>query len=549
MTQNLLAGRGPQGWLGLWVGRAASKRKFMPLAATITLFAIAYIFGAISYPAMRDGQAFFNLFNTTPFLLICVVGETFVIISGGIDLSVSGIVALTTVAAAALLQNGWNPWLVFPLMLLMGMTFGLVMGFFITYLKVQPFIATLAGMWLARGLCYIISDNEIRIYDPVYRLLSGTKILIPGLSDPNTKSGDYITILVVVAVGVLAVGLFLAHFTRFGRTVYAMGGNNGANEVSARLMGLPVNRTKVLVYVFSGFCSALAGIAYSIYVGSGHGTHATGFELTVIAAVVIGGIALTGGEGFLFGALFGVLITALIQSLIQFNGQLSSWWTSIVIGTLLLAFIGIQSLLAAWNARSIGRARSGAVARKSGGLRAGWTRRRSLKVGATVAFVVVVAVSGSFALGALNGGSGNGGGGGGGACTRKALRPEQGIVLMGEGAVVAFERNGGLTCVDELYGIYPDGRIVSDYGDKTVKSSIQSADVTKLLKQISDYGFFTDNMYSTEHTPCGACFTYTLTVFYAGTTKTVKAVDGGTDAPSNYWLITGQLSAILYPGH
>ncbi len=112
-------------------------------------------------------------------------------------------------------------------------------------------------------------------------------------------------------------------------------------------MGLPVDRTKVLVYTFNGFCSALAGIAYSIYVGSGHGTHASnGFEMTVIAAVVIGGTMLTGGEGYLFGSLFGVLITALIQTLIQFNGKLSSWWTSISIGVLTLVFIGVQSLVA-----------------------------------------------------------------------------------------------------------------------------------------------------------------------------------------------------------
>ena len=163
-----------------------------------------------------------------------------------------------------------------PLMLLMGVRIGAMMGFFITYLKVQPFIATLAGMWFARGLCYVISDSEIRIHNPLYRLLAGTQILIPGLADPVTKTGDYVTILVVVALVVLAAGMYIAHYTRFGRTVYAMGGNNGANEQSARLMGLPVDRTKVKVYMLNGFCSALAGIAYSIYVGSGHGTHATG---------------------------------------------------------------------------------------------------------------------------------------------------------------------------------------------------------------------------------------------------------------------------------
>ena len=178
--------------------------------------------------------------------------------------------------------------------------------------------------------------------------------MIPGLSNPVTQKGDYITILVVVSMAFFAAAIYIAHYTRFGRTIYSMGGNNGANEQSARLMGLPVDRTKVLVYTFNGFCSALAGIAYSIYVGSGHGTHASnGFEMIVIAAVVIGGTMLTGGEGYVFGSLFGVLVVALIQTLIQFNGKLSSWWASIAIGALTLVFIGVQSLVANLNTRQL----------------------------------------------------------------------------------------------------------------------------------------------------------------------------------------------------
>ena len=204
--------------------RLSRYRKFLPLGATVSLFLLTYLIGFIAFPAMRDGQVFFNLLNTTPFLLICVVGETLVIVSGGIDLSVGGVVALTTVASASLLQSGFNPWVVIPLMLLMGIGIGGVMGFFITYLKVQPFIATLAGMWFARGLSFLISDGEIRIYDPLYRLLVGTKILIPGLADPATRRGDYISVLVAVALVVLLVGVDLAHLTRFGRRIYARGG-------------------------------------------------------------------------------------------------------------------------------------------------------------------------------------------------------------------------------------------------------------------------------------------------------------------------------------
>jgi len=529
--------------------RLSFNRKFMPLSATIGLFAIIYLLGVVSFPAMQDGQAFFNLIITQPFLLISVVGGTLVIISGGIDLSVSGVVALTTVAAAALLQAGWDAWLVIPLMLLMGITIGAVMGFFITYLKVQPFIATLAGMWFARGMCYIISDAEIRIYDPAWKLLAGTKILIPGLADPVTKKGDYLTVLVVVALAILAIGMYLAHYTHFGRTVYAMGGNNGANEQSARLMGLPVDRTKMLVYMLNGFCSALAGIAYSIYVGSGHGTHATGFELTVIAAVVIGGTALTGGEGYLLGSLFGVLITALIQSLIQFNGQLSSWWTSIVIGALMLVFIGVQSLLANLNTRQLARGRGGQSPGRSAPdkRRFGRWRDRRVVIGATVVVAVFLVGQVTGTIRMVTGGDTTPGGQASSAagCELKPFRQDQLAALLDGGAALAYERNGGSRCVDELYAIYADGRISGDDGTQTIAGQASTADVEAMLASIEQLGWFTDNMYSTSHTPCGQCFTYFTGVSLNGQEKTIKAVDGGTDAPAGYWLVTGKLSSIL----
>jgi ribose/xylose/arabinose/galactoside ABC-type transport system permease subunit len=328
--------------------RAVRYRRFAPLAATITLFCFAYAYGAFVYDAMRDPQVFLNLFRAAPFLLISAIGMTFVILSGGIDLSVGGVVALTTVASAALLRNnGMDPWLVMALMLLMGATFGLAMGLSITYLKVQPFIATLAGMWVARGLCFWISDDAIAIHNRTYDVLAQTKILIPGLADPLTKQGPFVSILVVVEFVVLLVAIFAAHYSGFGRTVYAIGGN----EQSARLMGLRVDRTKVAVYTLNGLCSALAGIALSIYVSSGHGLYAMGMEMTVIGAVVIGGTLLSGGVGYVVGTLFGVLIIGVIQTLIQFNGQLSSWWTPIVVGGLTLVFIGVQSALAAQRVR------------------------------------------------------------------------------------------------------------------------------------------------------------------------------------------------------
>jgi galactofuranose transport system permease protein len=525
------------------LGTTVSKnRRFLPLAAAIILFGLAFALGALFYSGMRDSQVFFTLFITSPFLLINAVGETFVIISGGIDLSVSGVIALTSTASAALLRAGWNPWLVMLSMIAMGAALGTIMGLLITYLKVQPFIATLAGMWFARGMCYIISDSEVRIYDPLYKLLAGTKILIPGLADPVTKKGDYFTILVGLSIAVLAVGIYLAHYTKFGRTVYSIGGNNGANEVSARLMGLPVNRTKVLVYTLNGVCSALAGIAYSIYVGSGHGTHASnGYEMTVIAAVVIGGTMLTGGEGYVFGSLFGVLTTALIQTLIQFNGRLSSWWTSIAIGLLTLFFIGVQSLLVNLNTRDLGRRRRAGVSQ--GGADRG--RRTQLAYAAAVVVVLLVGALLFPVLQRTFARTSSASTPVSTACELKPLRKELAKQLLDSGAVITYERNGGVRCIDELYAIYPDGRITADNGEQQLTKQITPAEVDHLLSDINNLGWFTDDMYTTYHEPCGACFSYSTTVSYNGQTKTVNAVDGGTDAPANYWQMSGEITVAV----
>jgi len=204
----------------------------------------------------------------------------------------------------------------------------------IHFFKLQPFIVTLAGMFLARGLCYLISINSITIDDPLFVAMSQTRLEF-GLGDAFISSS------VVIAVLMLALAIYLAHYTRFGRAVYAVGGN----EQSALLMGLPVGRTKVAIYAFSGFCAALAGVLFSFYMLSGYGLHAQGTELDAIAAVVIGGTLLTGGYGYVAGTLTGVLILGVIQTLIAFDGTLSSWWTKIVIGVLLFVFCLAQRLM------------------------------------------------------------------------------------------------------------------------------------------------------------------------------------------------------------
>jgi simple sugar transport system permease protein len=519
-------------------------QRFVPLTATAVLAFTAYAMGAIFYPGMQGEQVFLNIFRNNTFLLISAVGATFVIISGGIDLSVSGVIALTTVAAAALLRQGVNPWIVILLMLAMGMALGAAMGGIITYLKVQPFIATLAGMWFARGMCFFISDDAIAIKDPVFRLIGQTRILIPGLMEWSVARGEdapYISIPVVVALLVFVAGMYIAHFTRFGRVVYAIGGYNGANEQSSRLMGLPVDRTKVLVYTLNGFCSALAGLAWAIFVVSGHGLYAKGFEMDVIASVVIGGTMLTGGEGYVFGTLFGVLILGITQTLIQFNGTLSSWWTRIVIGALTFLFIGVQSVLVA---RKGGRRRSKELDPQAAAVLGRQRRWAAIGGGAVVLVFLVAMVARSLAAPSPGDGV-TPTGDLADHCPFKPFRQDLAASLMEGGAILTYERNGGPKCIDELYAIYPDGRIVGDNGAEKIEKQVTPAEVETLLAGIREYGWFTDELYNTWHTPCGQCYGYYLTVQDDGEIKTVRGVDGGTDAPADYWQIISLVKGIV----
>ena len=306
-----------------------------PLLIVMAIFVIAYFVAGRIYPVMQKPQVFFNLFINNASLLIVSIGMTLVILTKGIDLSVAAVLALTTVASAALLNLGVSPVVVMPLMLLMGTVFGFTLGSIIHFLKVQPFIVTLMGAYFARGMAYIINLSAMPIENQVYRSLGLTPINIPFLSH------TYVYIYALVGPLLLLVAIYLSFFTRFGRTIYAIGNN----EQSAVLMGLPVGRTKILVYAFSGFCAALAGIVWSVSLLSGYGQYAPSMELDAIAAVVIGGTLLTGGVGNVIGTLFGVMITGTIISILQFNGTLSSWWTRIVVGVLTLIFVGIQSLL------------------------------------------------------------------------------------------------------------------------------------------------------------------------------------------------------------
>ncbi|HEY3598084.1 MAG TPA: galactofuranose ABC transporter, permease protein YjfF [Paraburkholderia sp.] len=305
----------------------------LPIVVTVALFAVLFGFGSVMYTGFFSLQVLLGLLVDNAFLLIVALGMTFVIVSGGIDLSVGSVVALTTILCAVAAEWWhWPIWVIVPIVLVFGALYGAAMGALIHFFKLQPFIVTLAGMFLARGACFLITTQSITISERTFHAVASFSVPI-GSGTLNAGA--------LIGIAALVAAIYIAHFTRFGRNVYAVGGN----ERSALLMGLPVARTKVCVYALSGFCSALGGVVFTLYLLSGYGLQGQGMELDAIAATVIGGTLLTGGVGYVFGSVFGVGILGTIQTLITFDGTLSSWWTRIVIGALLCAFCLLQRII------------------------------------------------------------------------------------------------------------------------------------------------------------------------------------------------------------
>lgn len=317
---------------GGWKVPARLDRRYLPVVGTFVVLALMLIVGGSRYDNFLTPAVISNLFINNAHLIVLAVGMTFVILTGGIDLSVGSVLALSTVVTAVLLQAGWPVGAVIPLAVGAGTVIGLAHGVMVHHFQVQPFVATLAGMFFARGLCFVIAPESIAIDDPPFVALASWVQIF----------GEWrMTSSVLIGLIIVGLGFLVLHFTRFGRTVYAIGGG----EQSAVLMGLPVARTKVLAYVVSGTCAGLGGLLFAMYSRSGYSLTGVAMELDAIAAVVIGGTLLTGGTGFVLGSVLGVLVLGLIQTIITFEGTLSSWWTKIVIGVLLLIFVALQRAL------------------------------------------------------------------------------------------------------------------------------------------------------------------------------------------------------------
>ncbi len=307
--------------------------QYFSFVVTVLLFVILYAAGIMTYKGFMRPQVFLNLFIDNAALIIVTVGITFTLLIGGIDLSVGAVLALCCMVLAYLLEFTTVPvGLAILIILLMGIGFGALQGYIITKFDLQPFIITLAGMFFCRGLTAVISRDTISITNPFYVELASTRIQL---------GVGFISVGAVIALLTLLIAAIVLGYTKFGRTVFAIGGN----ESSASLMGLPVFRTKVMVYTISGFCSALGGVAYSLIMLTGYNLHGLGMEMDAIASSVIGGTLLTGGVGFIPGTLFGVLIQGVILTFITFQGTLSAWWTKIVVGALLCVFIVMQAFI------------------------------------------------------------------------------------------------------------------------------------------------------------------------------------------------------------
>jgi simple sugar transport system permease protein len=311
-----------------------ANRKNLPLLATSAVFISLYLAACLRYNGFFSLQVASNLISDNAFLGITAVGLTLVILAGGIDLSIGAAIGCTSIFLATMTErHGWHPaWAAF-IVLAGSSLVGLGQGMLIHFFELPPFLITLGGLFFYRGLGLLISRESVAITNPIYVSLSSWAVSLGARAT--------FPVVGIVFLGVLALVSYVVAFRQVGRCIYAVGGN----EQSALLMGLPVGRTKVGVYAFCGFCSGLAGLTATVYTSSGNALTGSGLELDAIAAVVVGGTLLSGGAGSPLGTLLGVLIFGVIQSAITFEGTLSSWWTRIAIGMLLLGFILLQKLL------------------------------------------------------------------------------------------------------------------------------------------------------------------------------------------------------------
>lgn len=318
------------------------------LGITIVVFFLMYI-GAIVFQGagFLKPQTFFNILNTQGGLIIVSCGMSIVMITGGIDISVGGVVALITMCCAVNLDFHNGSVLTSILIALgIGIAFGVVQGFLVAYLDIQPFIVTLAGMFFAKGMTTIVNTNPFNVANEQFQALKNTRVIVPGMGSTNRKGiyvDAYVEVGVIVALITVVVLFCVLRWTKLGRSFYAVGGNSQ----SALMLGINVKRTRFLSHLICGLLAGIAGYVYFIHVGSGSATNASGMEMNAIASSIIGGTMLTGGVGNIIGTFFGVLSLSTIQNIVTSAGLDDAWWTGITIAGMLCLFLVLQSVIMA----------------------------------------------------------------------------------------------------------------------------------------------------------------------------------------------------------
>ena len=318
------------------------------LTITIVVFFVMYI-GAMIFlgQAFLKPQTFFNILNANAALIILSCGMSLVMITGGIDISVGGVTALVSMCCAVYLdQHSGNVPMSILIALGIGLCFGLVQGFLVAYLEIQPFIVSLAGMFFARGMTTIVNTKPFNVENEAFVALKNTRITIPGMGSYN-KLGDYVNayveVGVVIALLVVIIFFCLLKWTKLGRSFYAVGGN----QQSALMLGIDVKKTKFIAYVLCSLLAGIGGYVYFMHVGSGSASHASGAEMNAIASSIIGGTMLTGGVGNIIGTFFGVLSLSTIQNIVSSAGFDQAWWTGITVAAMLCIFLVVQSVVLA----------------------------------------------------------------------------------------------------------------------------------------------------------------------------------------------------------
>ena len=330
---------------------AASKKTItdtaLLLTITIVTFVIMYLVAIFGLGGgFKTFQAFFDLLNDKSALLIVSCGLSIVMITGGIDISVGGVIALVGMGCVIFMRDfGGSPFTALFVALAVGAAFGIVQGFLVAYLEIQPFIVTLAGMFFARGMTQIISSDHLNVEgNEAFDKILHAKIVIPGLGYVNNNDiyiNAYIKIGVIVALVLVFVLFFMLQRTKLGRAFYAVGGN----QQSALMLGINVKRTKFLSHLICSLLAGIAGYVFFITVGSGSGDNAMGYEMDAIASSIIGGTMLTGGVGNIIGTMFGVFSLSTIQKIVNAAGLGDPWWTGITRAAMLCLFLVLQSII------------------------------------------------------------------------------------------------------------------------------------------------------------------------------------------------------------